>query len=346
MLTETISNVNVGLTQNYGNTGLVTTNIEPGIPKAVVLVPKQTIIPAAEMVSQSTFLNYLNTASAQGLIADSRANRWFALIDLDTFEDKTKAPANVDTGLYQFDHTKFNTKFSFRYMANKANHQELLNFQNTNAYDCYIIDAAGNVWGRMDSTGSGGLMSYYIKQLFIMDFKPATVKDLNVYDLSIQFGNRLQFNEQFAIYQAGIDPDSLVGLENAVLTDVSSTLGTPLSITTTTDVVLVIKTGVGSEDVVSVYGSSLTASCFVATDLTSGTVLTAPAIHGTGTIIVSNQTYNYVWLRHGTAPTATHKVQYTLAAPSVVNAIIPNFNMVSEIVQSGVNGANAAVHTF
>ena len=346
MATETQSNVNAALVNNYGNTGNISQNVEPASPKAIILVPNGTIIPAADFVNQATLLTYINTASAQGTIADTRTNRWFALLGLDDFKDATKGFNTVDTGLNQFDITKFNTKFTFRYLSNKQNHQELLKFSNTNAYSAYIVDSAGNLWGRIDPTGAGGLAPFSIQQLFIMDWMAADVKDFNQYRFAVQFKNRTQFNENFGIYQAGIDSDSLVGLENAVAMDISAVAGTPLSIITTTDVVLTLKAGNGSQDLGLAYQGSFTAACFVATDLTSGTVLTAALIHGQGTIIVGGITYNYIWLRHGTAPTATHVVQYTLAAPSVVNAVIPNFNAVTEITQSGVNGSNAAVHTF
>ena len=346
MPTETQSNVNLANTNNTANTGVIVQNVEPQIPKAVILVPLGTIIPAATLASQSAVYTYVNAASAQGTIADTRTTRWFALTGLDDFKDETKKNNTVDTGLNQFDITKFDTKVSFRYLTNKQNFQELLKLINTNGYAVYIVDSAGNLWGRKDPTGAGGLAPYSLLQLFVMDWIMADVKDFNQYRFSMQFKNRGQFNEDFAIYQAGLDSDSLVGLGNAVATDVSAVAGTPLAIVTTTDVVLTLKAGNGSQDLALAYQGLFTSACFVATDLTSGTVLTAPAVHGQGTIIIASITYNYVWLRHGTAPTTTHQVQYTLAAPSVVNAVIPNFDYVTEIAQFGVNGANAAVHTF
>ena len=65
-----------------------------------------------------------------------------------------------------------------------------------------------------------------------------------------------------------------------------------------------------------------------------------------GTIVNAGQTYYYGKFVLSAAPTATNVVQISLAAPSVVNAVIPNFNVVVEIPSPGVDGANACCHTF
>jgi len=345
-MSELISNVNLANVGIYGNTGNVPVNLEPGIPKAVALVPKGTIIPAANLVSPAALYTYIQTAPAQGFIADSRASRWFAFIDLDDFKDETKAMASIDTGLNQLDITKFNTKFSFRYLSNNANFIEALAFDNAqNFFDCYIIDSLGQIWGRVDPNGNGGLASYSLQQIRVKDAMRPTVKDINQYVITFQFKNRIQFNENFKIYNGGLDADGITMLQNGVLKDISSIVGTALSITTTTTIVCELKSGQDSQDVFAAYGSSLTAGCFIAKDLTAGTTLTISTFTS-GTVVVAGQAYNYGKFVLSAAPTSTHLVQIALAAPSVVNAIVPNFNIVTEIAQAGVDGANAAVHTF
>lgn len=344
------SNLNLASYGIYGNTGAIPQNIEPGIAKAVALVPKGTIIPASAFVSQAALLTYL-MASAHGFLADNRISRFFILNNLDTFEDKTKAMGSTDTGLSQFDTIKFNTKYTFRALTNKANHQEMLSFDNSTRYDCYIWDALTNIWCQQDPAGSGGALALSIEQIRIMDFKPATTKDgLNSYDIAIQFANRNQFNENFGIFNTGINSDAINGLMNAVATDVSATLGTPLTITTTTDIVITLKAGQGSIDLASAafyqtYFTTANKAMLVVTNLTLGTTLTISTLTA-GTIVVAGQTYNYLWLVLSAAPTVTNVVQVALAAPSVVNAIVPNFNAVTEIAAYGVNGQNAAVHIF
>lgn len=342
----TNSNLNLSQYNIFGNTGGVITNVEPGIPRALVLAPIGTLISAATMDSQQAFYTYVNGATTSGTIADIRRNRMFAFIGLDTFSDETKKMANVDTGLDQFDTVKFNTKYKFRYITNKANHQEALKFDNSQGQYCaFIVDTNGNWWGAQDPAGSGGMVGYNIAQIRVMDFEAYTTKDFNQYWMTIQFASRAQFNENFGIYAANIDPTTLLGLTNSVLLDVSATLGTPLSITTTTDIVCIMKSGGGSVDMVQYYLSLFTIGMFTAKNLTLGTTLTISSMTQ-NSVIVSGQTYYYLWFILSAAPTVGNMVQISLAAPSVTNAVIPKFDSVTEIVNPLVNGANAAVHTF
>ena len=343
---STVSNVDLAQVGVWGNTGNIFQNIEPAIPKAVVLVPKSYTIPATAFVSQSAFLTYLESSS-HGTLADNRKDRWFFLQNLDDFKEETKAQATLDTGLNQFMIQKFNPKYSFRYLSNKANHQELMQFQNSqNLYDIYIWDANTNIWGQADSTtGGGGMTAFTLQQINIMDWKPADVKDMNQYYFSVQLKNRLETNNNFAIWTTGVDSDNVAGLMNAVMTDVSTTLGTPLSIVTTTSAVGIMKAGQNSIDLAGYYQGTLTKDCFIAKNLTTGTTLTISTLTQ-GTIVVANQTYNYLWFILSAAPTAGNVVQFSLRAPSVVNAIVPDFNAVTEITAVGVDGSNALVHTF
>ena len=349
-MSELISNVNLANVNIYGNTGNVPVNLEPGIPKAVALVPKGTIIPAANLVSPAALYTYIQTASAQGFIADSRANRWFAFIDLDDFKDETKAMASIDTGLNQLDITKFNTKFSFRYLANNANFIEALAFDNTqNFFDCFIVDSLGQIWGRTDPNGNGGLGSFSLQQIRVKDAMRPTVKDISQYTISFQFKNRIQFNENFKIYNAGLDSDGIVMSQNGILKDISSIVGTALGITTTTTMVVELKSGQDSQDVFAAYGAAIQAAgvtFFTNSDLTAPATTWTIASITFKTVVVASQVYNCMVVVFSSAPTATHKIQLAIAAPSVVNALIPNFNIVTELVQVGVDSANAAVHTF
>lgn len=340
------SNINLAGYNNFGNTGIIGNNVEPGIAKAALAIPYGTVIPPSAFVSQAALLTYL-TAAGHGTNADLRPNRYFLFAILDTFEDKTKAMGSTDTGLYQFDTIKFNTKFSFRALVNKANHQEMLSFDNSqNSYAWLILDDKGNIWGTQDLAGSGGIALYTSLSTRVDDWKQPTTKDgLGSYMFTLQFSNRAQFNENFAIFQANLDPASLPGLKNAVMNDVSAVLGTPLTITTTTDIVCIMKAGQNSIDLAQYYQAQLTKACFVATNLTLGTTLTISTLNK-GTIVVMGQSYSYLWFILSAAPIVGNLVQIALAAPSAVNAIVTNFNSVTEITQTGIDGKNAAVHIF
>lgn len=338
-----ISNVDLNNVGVYGNTGTVKAFLEPALVRAVVLVPKGTIIPKAQMVDTTTF----NTYVAGKFMDATTGSRWRAFTNLDDFKDNTKKPSSEDTGLLQTQILKYAPVHSFRYMSNMGNFIEALSFHNCQAwYDYFYIDANGTWQGCVDPTGAGGLSARSLHQFFVQDMGLTTDKTANQYMIDVHSADRKQLNENFRYYAAGTDISSIVMPANAVLTDVTDILGTPLSVVTTTDIVLTIKSGVDSYDVVKAYTTALTAACFSAYNLTTGASMTAPTRQGVGTIVVAGQSYSYVWLRFGTAPTSGHVVQISLVSPTALNAIIPNANLVSEAVQPGVNGANCAVHTF
>ena len=311
--------------------------------RAAVLVPKGTIIPKAAMNSSSAFGTYV----WEKFNSDYRKLRWFAFVNLDDFKDGTKKPSSEDTGLIQTMILKYAPVFTFRYLSNMGNFIEALQFHNQQAlFDVYFIDANGTWHGRLDPTGAGGLASYTLQQFFVQDRGPITDKTANQYMLDIHLFDRKQINENFKYYAAGTDIASIQMLENAVLTDVSDILGMPLSIDTTTDMVFIAKTGQDSTDLVAQYLNALTAPMFICKNLTANTTPTV-SINQIGQIIVAGQTYNYVWATlSGSVPSAGDIVQLALREPSVTNAIIPNFDQVTEILQVGVNGANAAVRIF
>lgn len=344
------TNVNQNNQVASGNMGVIGSFEEPQIPIALVWVPKGTSIPAAQMIDPVTFATYV----AGKMNNDTRSQRWFAHTFLDEFKDNTKAPSSEDTGLVQNKVTSYNPNWSFRVkgtQGNMGNYIESRFLQNAQGkYDVYPIDTAGTWQGCLDTSGGGALLPKTPEQIFIPDMKAKTDKTENQYMVEVQFGNRKQFNENYRYYKAGTDPASLVMLQNGILNDVSATLGTPLSITTTTTIVCTAKYGQDSSDLFGDFGTVLTAACFTAKNLTLGTTLTISTVTF-GTIVVAGQTYNYGKFVLSAAPTATNVVQISLAAPSVVNAVFTGaganaLNVVVEIINANANAQNAAVHTF
>lgn len=335
------TNLNYNGTQQSFNAGTIGTFPELGVITAVVLAPKGSVIPAANMVSQSAFATYVNAK----FINDTYSSRWFALTNLDKFEDATKAPNDEDTGRYQLTTYTFPPKLKFRYMQGMGNFIELTKISNLQGYDCFFIDDFGNWHGTQDITGGTlGLAGYNVTQLFVPNRVFKTTSTGNQYMFTISLSDPTQSNGAFKYYQANTQTDAIVMLQNAVMQDISDII--PPAVTTTS-VTFTIKGGQDSYDVVKAYLSSLTAACFVATNLTSGgTVIAAtPSSITTGTNVVSGQTYYWVKAVLSAAPTAGNVVRIALAAPSVVNAIIPNFNMES-LALDNVNGQNCCIHTF
>lgn len=338
----TSSNVNLNPFIASGNTGTIGTFPDLGILRTIVLAPKGTVIPQSAMVSQSAFATYVNGK----FINDTYSSRWFAFMNLDKFEDLTKDTSNEDTGRLNLSVYSFPNKFRFRYMEGMGNFIEATNFNNCQGqYDYFFIDDFGNWHGTKDVTGgTNGLAAYTNQQFFIPNRKARTTTTANQYMIEVSLADPTQTNGNFKLYAAGTQADSLVMLQNAFLVDVSDTLGTPLSIVTTTTIVVTVKAGQDSYDIAKAYGSSLTAACFVATNLTTGATLTI-STRTYGTIVVSGETYYYYILVLSAAPTAGHVVRISLAAPSVTNAVVTGLNLES-LALNNTNGANCAIHTF
>lgn len=335
-----MSNRNLNNTINAGNTGRVKTQPTLGVIRAIVLVPVGTTIPASAQVSQAAFQTYVSAK----FIADSRTSRWFGFNNLDKFNDETKKTATEDTGRLQLDVYSFPSKFSFRYMTGIGNNIEALKFKNCQGnYDFYVIDDGGFWWG-WNTTG-GALAPYTNQQFYIPNWMPATVSTAAQFTISISLADVKQINENFGFYNANTSPDAIVMLENAVCQDVTATLGTPLSITTTTTAVITIKAGEDTQDLIQAYSTVLTAGCLKAYNTTTAAAATI-ASATFGFITVASQGYWYAKVVLSVAPAAGDVVQFYLQAPSVTNAVIPNFNCVSEVIDPTADGQNYAVHTF
>ena len=342
IMADPISNINLNMVNNVGNTGLIPNYAEPGIPVAYILAPLGVVIPPTEMINQSTFNTYLTAR----LLNNVRGGRWYALTQIDQFKDDTKAPSKEDTGIFNRVVFQYATLWSARYLQDFGNFQELLEFDECqNEYGLFVVDSSGNIGGTIDPAGTNGLMALSMNQFKVMNIKRRDNKTANIYMIDIQFTNATQFNQNYAAYVANINPANLVGLQNAVCQDISTIAHTPLGTTSATDIVITVKTGNGSEDWIEAYAQSLTAPCFAAYNLTTATTLTINSATF-GNFIASGQLYWFAWLILSAAPTAGNLVQVSTASVSVVNGIIPGANIVTEIAQVGVDGANAAVHTF
>lgn len=332
-MNEALSNINSTLLAPQANVGIQKSYFDPDLIVGAVIVPKGTIVPAVNMVSQAAFATYIS-ATSQGFQANGTAagapTRWYMMYLLDAIKDSTKKAAVDDSGLVQNKVIKYNTLLEFMLkgpQANMGNWKEWLKFNNRqNFYGVFFIDLSGYWWGCEDPTGAGGLASYSLSQLWIDARMSKTDKKLNEYGASFQLLNEKQFQEQVAYFPAQTDPSAIPGLQNLVLTNVTSILGTQLSITATTTAVFCGKTGSGSDDFFLDYQGSLTAGCFRAYNLSTGAAATIASITQ-GTATNGGQTYNYVVIVLSAAPTATNVVQFSIGTTSVVNAIIPNANV-------------------
>jgi len=345
----TDSNVNLNQTIATGQTGLIASSITPQLIKAVVLVPKGTRIPAADMVSQSAFMTYVNGLfQANGPYPNS--SQWFCLTPLSDFKNATEKDSVWKTAPYNINVFQYPHCYGFNYLSSVENFVEVTSFNNCQgAKDYFLIDFGGNWHGTLDTSGAGGLQAFNNQQFWVGNREPATDKAGEIYPIMLQLGSALETNGSVKFFQAGYDPSSIPMLQNAIITDVSSVIGSALGAiyTAATDQVIIIKGGQDSQDLVKAYGALIVANLttLVSTDLnTSGHPTIASAT--TGLIVVASQPYYYIDVTYSAAPTTTHKVQLAFANPSVVLPLIPALNYVTAIVQPGVNAANAGVKTF
>ena len=339
MATET--NVNLNQQLATGQTGAITSSLQPGLIKFAVLVPAGTTIPAASCTDPVTFASYV-----KGFLQNnSYGSQWFGVGPLSEFKDATEADSIWKTAPYSIAVFQYPHNYQFNYLSTVENFVEITQFQNWQG-DYFFIDWKGQWWGALDTTGAGGLKACQNQQFWVGNRKPMTDKTGEMYPLLFQFGSVADTNQNFKMYAAGYTQNP-PGFQNVVLQDQSSVLGTPLSITTTTTMVVCGKIGQDSLDLMKTFGASIAANptALVATDLTSGATLTISTITN-GLIVVSSQQYYYLKIVLSAPPTATHQVQITLASPSVVLPLIPALNGVVAIPYAGVNGANAAVKTF
>ena len=339
-----MSNTNLNNLGGGGNTGRVSTkNVPFGIPRAIVLAPVGTVIPQSAMVSKAAFLTYV----AAALINNVPSQRWQIFNNLDKFTDNTPKPAEEKTGIYNRRIYKFPPEYQWRYLANVYNFIEALSFDGCEyLYQAILLDDFGTAMGTIDPAGTEGLAFRSLTQFFVEDIMLKTVSSDTQLSIVANFASRADNNDNLKFYEAGINPMALVGLMNLWLEDVSATVQ-PTGYTSTTDFVITAKAGQGAIDWFATYGSTVTAACFIATDLTTGATLTISSV-SFFTMSVAGQTYNVVMGVLSAAPTATHVVQIKLATPSAVNVVIPNANVVCEILNPAVNGqgGNSACKTF
>lgn len=340
---QTDSNVNLNQQLGVSQTGPISSSLQPGLLKYALLCPKGTIIPAASLTDPTTIATYL-----KGVLQNNvYSSQWFSIGPLSEYKDATEADSVWKTAPYNIVVYQYPHNYSFNALVTLENFVEMTGLSNWGG-DYYFIDWKGQIWGAADPTGLGGLASFDNQQFFVGNRKPMTDKTGEMYPVMFQFGSVADTNAKFKLVAANYTQNP-PGLQNAIITDVSSVIGTALggAYVSTTDQVIIIKGGQDSIDLVKNYGAQIVANLtvLVGTDLNTAGALTI-ASATTGLITPATQGYWYIVVRYSGAVTSTHKAQLALAAPSVILPLIANFNYVTAIPQPGVNGANAGVKTF
>lgn len=314
--------LNLANCSTQGNTGGTFCNIEPNYILYAFAVPKNTVVPAANMVSQSAFQTYVKSQ----LWSNSRTTRWQMTPKLVDFKDETKAPNMEDLDGWENTTQWLPYNWTFRFAngfagATKNVHQiwrQYIN-QQQNQYNFFFVDANNNWIGTqaLDATGAMGLGSVAVSNITVNDYKPATTKTGNIYTLQLI----IQDNATLNGYYAALSSTTLTSTFKA-LTDVSVVAGT----TTTTSTHIYVSGMVGGNSLGKQYGATLAvAAAWAVTDTTTLATIVPSAV----AYDAVNDQYNLTVA----ATTATDVIQVAIAAPSVITGT-PYF---STIVSEGSN---------
>lgn len=314
--------LNMAACSTQGNTGGTFCNLEPVRILYIFAVPKGTVIPAANMASQSAFATYVNAR----LHSDSRTTRWQVTPKLVEFKDNTKEPNTEDldgfmntTQWLPYDwQFEFANGFSgatfnvFQVWRNYINQQQ-------NLYDFIFVDA-NNLWfgtSGLDGTGANGLASVALSNITVFDWKPATTKSTNKYGIRIIIQNNADLNQNWTSLQSTTQTSTF-----KALTDVSITAGT----TAISATHIFVSGKIGGNTLGAQFGSTLAAA-------------TAWAVFNTTTslaIVPSAVSYNATLDQYDltvASVTTGNVVNVGIAVPSVIT-VTPFF---ANIVTEGTN---------
>lgn len=311
--TTAINNANCNIT---GNTGAPVCDVEVGVIRYLIFIPKGFVIPAASTVSVATFATYIKAAMQQGARSGTTP-RFFITPELVEFTDATEK-----TVMEKRDN--FSKPVSFPpYMWGWLMETKLClfkkwrAFQNQqNQYDVLTVDENGVITGTIDPAGTTGMAGVSLYALYFPDFAQKTVQKAAAYSINIGLVDNRQIIENRVSIAAGLTtpPPGLVDVDFGTLV---TTTASHLKVTGTF--------GCNGSDL-GYYSASLAAvGAWVFTDNGSPATPTAAAwVPAVGT------TQGYYDFTFSAPFTTAHVVTSALAAPSVLLAISSTLNIISE----------------
>lgn len=304
--------LNLANCATQGNTGGTFCNIEPSYILYAFAVPKGTVIPAANMITQAAFTTYVNAR----LKTDSKATRWQMTPKLVDFKDNTKEPTMENLDGYENTTQWLPYDWEFRFAngftgATKNVHQIWRQFINQQQalYDFFFVDS-NNVWiGTVDPNANGGLASIAVSNITINDYAPATIKTGNIYKLHLI----IQDNATLNAYFNSLISTTLTSTFKA-LTDVSTMVSpVPTTITTTH---IYVSGKIGGNTLGKQFGTTLSAiTAWTILDTTNtGKIWTSSAV----SYDAANDQYDITgsW----SATNGGDTITVAIAAPSVITA--------------------------
>ena len=311
MSTTVIDLANCGIT---GNVGKFFCHFNPTIYKYFLLVPKGTVIPTAELDSNTEVADYIYA----GLINDTPAQRWLLSGVLSQFNDRTEdvKTENKDGYMAPTQFPPYNWTYDMTLQFAQFVKWKSKGLSVADYYDVFFIDDAGNLIGRNASTGLGAISLY---TFYFNDQKQATVDTLVKFLVNMTILNNDDLNENARLVQAGLTPqDWATVLYDCVVVQGTANTSTAIKVQCYTD-------GVGAK-------TSLLAKYHNELDVAAAWVLTKNGASLTPSGVAydsANDQMVFTIL----ALSSLDVVTVDLAAPSVLTATPYFINAVTEGTQ-------------
>lgn len=302
-----------------GNNGMVGCNINPGKIAYAIAAPRGFVIPESVLVSNDTFLTYLQERFNT---SDSRSGRFWLSPQLVQFEDKTGDPSMVEVDGYQYLGQEKPFHWSWKLNTPGRNFCDYKQWRSlvhmSSLYDWYFIDENGTFWNTPapDSDGATGAAGFTSSQVLVGQWKPKTADGLSEYPFSIQFLYNDELIKNLAFIQVGAFPTDKWGLIDVTLDAKNTTAWT-----TTTGYVKGAM-GCGGTSL-GLYADILdVAGAWALYNVTDSAAVTPTAVSYNSTTDEFKFTFS--------AQTSADVIRVALVAPSVLNATPYFLNLITE----------------
>lgn len=233
-----------------GNMGKPTCIHNPALIIGAILVPKGTILDAADLAD-------IQTVMQAGTVNATYSSRWHIIGKFKEFNDNSDQRQQKTWGFGEKTTTREAVyNWEFTYYDSMCMHKNLLKFKyRHNQYDVFFIDSKNNMIGTEvvanAALGNVGFAGVSLTEFHVDNWKPATGSDPAMYKCSFDIEDASQLNEYYSFAQLPFSPlkeilqVSDVRIEQLVAPDASGTF------------TISLYTGCGSENLVTKLGSSI-----------------------------------------------------------------------------------------
>lgn len=293
-----------------GNTGFGRCYYEPKPRKYAILVPKGTIITAADFATIQTYL--------QGkLINDNAALRFHALGQFEDWEDNSEDRAQQTFGSGRKITTKEPTEQLnyVMYDGGLCNQKNALDFDGAHkGYEVLYVDTENFLQFEMTTTtaGAAAAKGFDMGEFYTYPFKQPTPSNVAMYRISISHENVKEMQKNMGVVPLGFNFDTMrntYAIQNATLTDVTPG-GAAAGVFT-----VQIMGGCGSDNLATIYGSALASATLFNVTAAGAAITTTYALNAAGDAVVFTMD-----TLDADYPNAGDPIDISMKAPSLFTA--------------------------